>query len=221
MEIYKPNFKQVYTVANEILLAAETIATFPFSVTKMIQEMTDINCCSFKRALRHGVDIAKLGSDSAIIAELGGMTVVFYNDNENEQRVRFSLLHELGHYILNHDKDIQDKSIYNKQEIEANCFAAQILMPEQILMELQRRGKRINQEFLIEYFNVSREAATKRIETMHKLNYEYRTKSDKEFDDWLITKYNAFVDSIIPRQKSIDWFEDEYERQRDRDRWCW
>ena len=78
MEIYKPNFKQVYTVANEILLAAETIATFPFSVTKMIQEMTDINCCSFKRALRHGVDIAKLGSDSAIIAELGGMTVIFY-----------------------------------------------------------------------------------------------------------------------------------------------
>lgn len=221
MEIYKPNFKQVYTVANEILLSAETIATFPFSVTKMIQEMTDINCCSFKRALRHGVDIAKLGSDSAIIAEHGGMTVIFYNDNENEQRVRFSLLHELGHYILNHDKDIQDKSIYSKQEIEANCFAAQILMPEQMLMELQRRGKRINQEFLIEYFNVSREAATKRIETMHKLNYKYRTKSDKEFDDWLITKYNAFVDSIIPRQKSIDWFEEEYERQRDRDSWCW
>ena len=50
MEIYKPNFKQVYKLANEILLTSNTISNFPFSITKMIAEMTDIECSSFKRA---------------------------------------------------------------------------------------------------------------------------------------------------------------------------
>lgn len=69
MEIYKPNFKHVYKFANEILLISNTISDFPFSVTKMILEMTDIQCCSFKRAAGHGINIKTLGSKSAAIKQ--------------------------------------------------------------------------------------------------------------------------------------------------------
>ncbi|MCI9064635.1 MAG: hypothetical protein K1W20_00125 [Lachnospiraceae bacterium] len=43
--------------------------------------------------------------------------------------------------MLGCDLDTKDLKLYNKQEIKANCFAAQLLMPEQILLELQHRKK--------------------------------------------------------------------------------
>lgn len=219
MEIYKPNFEHVNEIANEILLISNTISDFPFSVTKMIAEMTDIQCCSFKRAAGYGINTKALGSKSAVIADYNGRCIIFYNECEPEERVRFSLLHELGHYILEHDLDTKDIQLYDKQEIEANCFAAQLLMPEQILLELQHRGKRIDSSFLMCKFRVSKEAATKRIDTMHRINMDFRNKSKQDFDEWLTIKYSAFLDSVLPQKNSINWFEDEYERQRERDNW--
>lgn len=219
METYKPNFKQVYEMANEILLISNTISDFPFSVTKMITEMTDVQCCSFKRAVGYGIDIESLGSESAVIAEQNGRCIIFYNDREVKERVRFSLLHELGHYVLQHDLDTKDLGLYNKQEIEANCFAAQILMPEQILLEFENRGKRITSSFLMSEFRVSNEAAMKRINTMRKIDLDIRGKNRKDFDEWLTIKYSAFVDSILPQNNSNSWYEDEYERQKERDKW--
>lgn len=219
MEIYKPNFKQVYKLANEILLTSNTISNFPFSVTKMIAEMTDIECRSFKRAAEYGGNIKALGSKSAVIADYNGKCIIFYNESEIKERVRFSLLHELGHYILEHDLDTKDLKLYDKQEIEANCFAAQLLMPEQILLELQHRGKRIDSSFLMSSFRVSKEAAIKRLDTMHKLNMDFRSKDERDFDEWLTMKHSEFLESVLPRKKSINWFEEEYDRQRERDNW--
>lgn len=219
MEIYKPNFRHVYKLANEILLTSNTISEFPFSVTKMIAEMTDIQCCSFKRAVEYGINIKALGSESAVIADYNGRCIIYYNESEMKERVRFSLLHELGHYILGHDLNTKDLKLYNKQEIEANCFAAQLLMPEQILLELQHRGKRIDVSFLMSSFHVSQKAAIKRLDTMYKLNMDFRGKDERDFDEWLTMKHSAFLESVLPRKKSIDWFEDEYDRQRERDNW--
>lgn len=41
-------------------------------------------------------------------------------------------------------------------------------MPEQLIREMQSRGKRITKEFLIELFEVSEMAAHKRISTLNK-----------------------------------------------------
>lgn len=68
-------------------------------------------------------------------------------------------------------------------------------------------------------FRVSKEAAIKRLDTMHKLNMDFRSKDERDFDEWLTMKHSAFLESVLPRKKSIDWFEEEYERQRERDNW--
>lgn len=39
---------------------------------------------------------------------------------------------------MNHD--LNNKSDYSLYEVEANFFAAQLLMPEQVINELRRRG---------------------------------------------------------------------------------
>ena len=129
------------------------------------------------------------------------------------------MLHEIGHYLLEHKLKTENLNLYEKQEVETNYFAAQLLMPEQTLIEIQARGKRISTDFLVSSFQVSKEAARKRIETLNKIKPEYRTRDEKEFDDLILLKYKMFLDSIIPAKNSYNWFDDEYERQRERDSW--
>jgi Zn-dependent peptidase ImmA (M78 family) len=216
MVICKPDFKKAYLLANEILVRSTIIDTFPFSITKMINELTDIQCRSFEKAKKYSIDIEDFGSESSILTEYRGKLIIFYNQLDMNERIRFSMLHEIGHYLLGHNLVTNNKDLYNKQEIETNCFAAQILMPEQVLRELRKRGRTIDINLLVNAFKVSREAAYKRIETMNKINSDIRSKEEKEYDDIILVKYKSFLDSIIPEN---NWFDDEYERQKERDSW--
>lgn len=212
------DFKKAYSSANELLCSSEAIEAFPFSPQKLVKEKSDIRCRSYSKAIKHGVDIRDFGSDSAAIFRMGEKEIIFYNESKPENHTRFSILHEFGHGYLKHDFTDKRESSYRKFEIEANFFSAQLLMPEQIIRELQRRGVGINKTFLQNYFGVSEEAAKKRIETLAKTNYEWRSREEKEFDDIILTKYSAFIDSIKPR---YSYYDDDYEddMQRQRDSW--
>ncbi len=84
---------------------------------------------------------------SGVLVIENGEATIGYNKNEHRVRNRFTIAHELGHFILHKDKDLfVDKGFkvmfrgvssgdkYNKQdEIEANEFAANLLMPENLL----------------------------------------------------------------------------------------
>lgn len=72
--------------------------------------------CEYRASSRHGFTIRR---------EKQGRKqfLVYYNDYKDETTVRFTLAHETGHIVLDHEKDgeVQDK--------EANCFARNILCP--------------------------------------------------------------------------------------------
>ena len=91
-------------------------------------------------------------------------------------------------------------------------------MPEQIIRELQKRGKIITCSFLQSTFGVSAQAADKRIETLAKTNSEWRSRSEKEFDDIILYRYADFLNRICPTRNYYD-FEDEYARQQERNAW--
>jgi Zn-dependent peptidase ImmA (M78 family) len=62
--------------------------------------------------------------------------VIVVNENHTETRQRFSIAHELGHYELHYDgktevfhRDERSSKGTNRQEIESNAFAAELLMP--------------------------------------------------------------------------------------------
>ena len=69
-----------------------------------------------------------------------GKVTIHYNPNHHENRKRFTIAHELAHYLLGHlnntQKEYRDftdsfkNTTYNPKEIEANKIAAKILMPE-------------------------------------------------------------------------------------------
>ena len=92
-------------------------------------------------------------------------------------------------------------------------------MPEQVLCEFADRGIRITKEFLMQHFGVSETAAKKRIETLAKTTIQRRSFQEREFDDIILYKFAAFINSICTPRKNYFDFEDEYARQRERDSW--
>jgi Zn-dependent peptidase ImmA (M78 family) len=75
-------------------------------------------------------------------------SVIVVNANHHQNRRRFTIAHELGHYFLHRSfsnvffdesllffRDEKSTQGTKFQEIEANTFAAELLMPEQILWE--------------------------------------------------------------------------------------
>lgn len=215
----KPLFSKAYSNANEILVSSEIISTFPFCPKKLVKEQTPIVCRSFSKALSYGLDIRDLGSESAIITQLRDKSIIFYNDNKPESHIAYSIIHELGHYINGHNMQISDEDIYHRYEIETNYFAAQILMPEQIIREFQRRKVAITVPFIQKCFGVSQQAAEKRISTLAKTNYDWKSRAEKEFDDIILFKYSEFINSIAPLKTNAYDLEYEYEKQKERSRW--
>lgn len=214
----KPAFAKSYAKANEILVKSSVITTFPFSPKDLVTEQTPIVCRSFKKAKKYGVEMTHFGSESAIIMRLHGKNVIFYDETKPETHTRFSILHELGHAINRHNFSNKSEEIYHKYEVETNYFAAQLLMPEQLLRELQRRNVPLTSDFLQTTFGVSAQAAEKRLETLTKTSADWRSKAETEFDDIIISRHSDFLDTIRPSHTVYD-FEYEYERQRKRDTW--
>lgn len=216
----KPDFSKAYIAANELLATGKELDTFPFPIKTLIKANTDVSLCSFEKAKRKfNANIKAWGSESAVLQEYQGQAIIFYNKEKTGNHIRFSCCHELGHYMLGHKMNLDPKSdLYNKQEIEANYFAAQLLMPEQILIECRKRGKSITMDFLIDNFVVSAPAADKRLTTLSKIQPEWHRCKEKEYDDIILMRFAEFIDTIAP--KPIDYlFSDEDERQQERDTW--
>ena len=215
-----PDFSKAYIAANELLATGKELDTFPFLIKPFIKTNTDVALCSFEKAKsKFNANIRAWGSESAVLQEYQGQSIIFYNKEKTGNHIKFSCCHELGHYILGHKMNLDPKSdLYNKQEVETNYFTAQLLMPEQILIECRNRGKLITPEFLINNFEVSSPAADRRLTTLSKIQPEWHKYKEKEYDDIILLRFAEFIDTIAP--KPIDYlFSDEEERQRERDTW--
>jgi Zn-dependent peptidase ImmA (M78 family) len=71
------------------------------------------------------------------------------NAKESHQRKRFTVAHEIAHFLLHRDKigdELSDDSFYrsklltSKEEHQANRLAAEILMPFHLIQQLQLEG---------------------------------------------------------------------------------
>ena len=211
----KPDFKKALEKANDILISSDLIYGFPFSIVKVIKEKSGIQCKKYYYASTLGIDMFMFGSEDAILISKDKKYIIFFNDEiENKSRKRFSIGHEFGHYMLDHNLNF--KSMYDVYEIEANFFVAQLYMPEQVINELKKRGKMITVSNLMKWFGVSRMAAEKRISTLRKIDFEYRTPQERMVDEGILYKFSEFIDSVAPKTTTfyIDYEEDELQKER-------
>jgi len=97
---------------------------------------------------------------------------IIINPNHAVTRKRFSIAHEIGHFALGHTHDIPEqddsdmdfiisshlrKQYSGEQESEASEFAAELLMPFEML-KIYYPAKKDRPSDLAELFNVSEEA---------------------------------------------------------------
>lgn len=100
---------------------------------------------------------------------------IYVNKLEHPVRQRFTIAHEIGHYYLNHKntgvlmRDEKSSLGTRKEEIEANAFAAELLMPEQLFSKYYYLG--LSEEELAFKFGVSMEAVRNRIDNLRLNKY--------------------------------------------------
>lgn len=221
--IYKPDFEKAYIKATEFLIQIAD-HDFPFNLRKLFAEFTDFKLISFDQLREQGCDQKLFGSEDAFILEDPlGFIYLCYNTKSPVERKRFSFAHELGHHCLGHNTDsslmISDRNLYDKQELEANYFAAQLLMPEQIFSTLKDKGVQLNVTDIATYFKVSKEAAQKRLQTLNKRNSFKLSNEQKMWDEVISFGYRNFIKSITSKHyHEKTWYDDEAMEQ-ERQRW--
>lgn len=138
-----------------------------YGITKY-SELADEYSCSIEQVCiclqsREGKTV--LSEDNYSIA---------YNDTKNDNRIRFTLMHEIGHIFLNHLIDFEKTEIlrdgklqsgmsqqeYKVLENEANAFARNVLSP--VSMFLTLKNKSIENTSYV--FGISLPAAETRID---------------------------------------------------------
>lgn len=137
------------------------------------------------------VEAAQLGENvSGLLVIVEGKGIIGYNSSHPEVRQRFTIAHEIGHYILHQEQDSlfidkkygaayrrdEQSSLGEKpREIQANRFAAALLMPEDLVeKEFVRSEFDLGDEYaLIELarkFRVSSQAMAFRLANLGLIN---------------------------------------------------
>lgn len=130
-----------------------------------------------------------LGDDvSGLLVSRGNSTTIAVQETDHSNRQRFTIAHEIGHYCLRHQfepgehvhvdrghlitpRNSRSSTGVDPKEIEANQFAACLLMPSTLL---SRAIKRFKTDSLRDYhvaqlsddFKVSEQAMTIRLSTL-------------------------------------------------------
>ncbi len=127
------------------------------------------------------VEFADLGEDcSAVLVRNGDRAVIGVNEEHHPNRKRFSIAHEIGHFVLHdgdtyidkgyrvHFRDLESGSGTKSEEMEANAFAAALLMPAKRVSDAFKQQPfeltgDDSLEKLAKTFNVSTQAMTYRL----------------------------------------------------------
>lgn len=170
-------FTYIEEKAEKLLSDADAL-TLPIDVLK---------CAKFLK-----IDVKAVTFDeeiSGIFVMKDKMAHIAYNKNEPENRIRFTVAHELGHYVLHSQNtplfiDKAEKLMFRnadsssgeyRKEREANSFAAALLMPKQILLREIENLKKSQEEETIPYlskkFKVSEQAMTIRLTNLGLIDF--------------------------------------------------
>ena len=123
---------------------------------------------------------------------------IFYNDEIADKRIKFTICHELEHYVFD------DKEDGEYEEAKANHFARQLLIPNCLVIMYMLKG--VDKYDLASKFNVSYEVAyIAYTHAEHRINYRgykledyekdfmnayYKKHFDIEFDNYQILLNN-------------------------------
>lgn len=148
------HIKYIKEVARKALISSDCMS-LPIDIEKVAKKF-ELNVVEFDFA----------DSISGVLKK--DRNVIGINKKQPKVRQRFTIAHELGHFLLGHDigknedvvDDDSEKPLH--KEREANIFASQILMPEEALVNEIKKEK-IDLKKLAGIFEVSEQAISIRL----------------------------------------------------------
>lgn len=135
---------------------------------------------------------------------------ILVNGTQPPQRQRFTLAHELGHLRMSHEPvvdtpaDLTGGHGSSDEEVQANSFASEFLMPRQAICE-RFAGEQITLETVAEIcceFGVSAKAALIRLRTAGLVDHRVYDRLDREIEDKLVLRLIRHLD-CEPLQDSL------------------
>ncbi|MBS0473036.1 MAG: ImmA/IrrE family metallo-endopeptidase [Proteobacteria bacterium] len=122
-----------------------------------------------------GLELAyePMGDLAGKIERKGPTFKITVNSSDNPRRKRFTIAHEIGHYVLHRDMigdGVTDDAMYRSSlgsffETQANQYAAFVLMPPNLVKQAYADGKKSYVD-MAKYFDVSEQAAQIRMKTV-------------------------------------------------------
>ncbi|MFA7284847.1 MAG: ImmA/IrrE family metallo-endopeptidase [Candidatus Absconditabacterales bacterium] len=153
-------------------LLKEAAVEFPSLAMKEI-------IAQFNNVEVYQVDMTDINQElSGVVQEKDGKYYVYVNAKDSDGRKRFTIAHELGHIVLGHvptggilkdnlkfrDPTHNYTDEEKKQEVEANDFAANLLMPSEAVQKNFSLFDTISE--LAKFFNVSEQAMRFRLDNL-------------------------------------------------------
>lgn len=183
----KPDYDKLEKLAYDFLVTYSD-GQLPVNLVHIIQQLDDIHLMKYttfaeKYNLSLGEVTVLLQSDDGALwyQEASKTYLLLYNDTVSQkERIRFTIAHELGHYVLKHN-ELTEKTIVSRYvlaeseyaffEQEANFFAKHLLVPFPVLMKYSRLLDGVNLEFIRERFQVSYSVAEFVINNLRKMYF--------------------------------------------------
>jgi Zn-dependent peptidase ImmA (M78 family)/RNA polymerase subunit RPABC4/transcription elongation factor Spt4 len=176
-------------------LAEENILSFPIDPYQIIKNNKWGFITYSELAQEHGVWIEDIinafqSEDGYTIFDGANYTIAYNDTIQSKGRIRFTLLHEIGHIYLRHlidfDETVLTRSTltdhkYRVLENEANSFARNILAPVILVRELNLKSI----HDLVKFFEISKAAANIRL--------KYLSQDIK----YLLTPYKRFQTELF------------------------
>ncbi|RMB08187.1 ImmA/IrrE family metallo-endopeptidase [Eilatimonas milleporae] len=155
----------------------------------VLDQLSDVNCPIPVREIATALDIyeimeqPKTGFEGALIApEDKSEGAIIVRADRSEERKRYTIGHELGHYLNPWHKSVSPDGFkctaknlamekidrndrYIRMEVEANVFSAELLMPRKHIKQYLQSHKGADLEHIMElaeFFCVSKEAMARR-----------------------------------------------------------
>jgi len=181
----KPRFQLATKRAYELLTELD-ICEFPVEPLKIIKHFPNWHLQGWlelqvNTGAEDPLNIDKEKAEAKTVKLRGSdeYLIVYDERTDNSQRIRWTLAHEIGHIVMGHLVEFDatalnrrglTKEEYGVLEVEAHCFAADLLAPKTIIRRFDFQD---DPQGIALICDISKDAAEKRLKEIKRMDFSY------------------------------------------------